>query len=161
VGAPGDATVRLAIRQLGQEVDPVEVVALAEARDVYGQVPGAGAPTPGMNAFRVRQGASVSHIYVNRDSTVYRAAARRPTPLALLRLAATLLHEQVHRTDGDTAAYRLQADFVRSRMRGIPWRERSAAERYLRDLEQRAQAQHLAESRRRAGPPGRPVCRNP
>lgn len=135
---PGDPTVRQALDYLGQRIDPIEVVSLAEATALYGRVPRAGAPSPGVNAFRLPLDGAISGIFVNRESVTYRLAARRPTVLRLLRLAATLLHEQVHRSDGEHAAYRLQADFVRSRLRQVPRRERAEAERYLEGLETRA-----------------------
>ena len=39
------------------------------------------------------------HIYVNQRSLVYESAARTPSAITLLILAATLVHEQVHNTD--------------------------------------------------------------
>jgi hypothetical protein len=135
---PVDPTIRRALDCLGQVVDPVEVVSLDEATALYAGVPGAGAPSPGVIAFRLRRGDSMSRIFVNREAGTYRGAARKPTALSILQLAATLLHEQVHRTDGEQAAYRLQADFVRSRLPRVPRRERARAERYLESLEVRS-----------------------
>jgi hypothetical protein len=99
-----------------------------------------------MNAFRVRGGTIGATIHVNGESAVYRNAARKPTAIALLKLAATLVHEQVHRADGDHAAYRLQSDFVRSRLGGLPRDQQEEARRYIVSLDTRAAA-HVMVSR--------------
>jgi len=72
-----------------------------------------------------------------------------------LKLAATLVHEQVHNTDGEFAAYRLQSDFVRSRLKGLPSRHAEAAARFLENVEARARALARVEQRelRAPGPP--------
>ena len=141
-----DPAIRQALIVLGQAVSPIRVVGPDEIRGIYARTPDAGAPRAGLNAFRAPD-TSDPTIYVNRDSHVYRSAARRPSALALLKLAATLVHEQVHDTDRDFAAYRLQADFVRSRMQSMPRRDKEAARLYLQGLDARASA--LADAERR------------
>jgi hypothetical protein len=74
------------------------------------------------------------------DSGVYTTAVRTRSALAVLKLAATLLHEQVHNTDGEFAAYRMQSDFVRSRLRSLPCRQQEEARLYVQNLDVRAQA---------------------
>lgn len=135
-----DPLVRQTLTVLGQAVNPVRVVDLAQAREMYARTPGAGAPPAGLNAFRAPGDADDPYIYLNRDSTVYRSAARKPAALALLKLAAILAHEQVHDTDGEFAAYCLQSDFVRSRLKSMPWRQREDARWYLEGLDARARA---------------------
>ena len=51
--------------------------------------------------------------------------------MTVLILAGTLVHEQVHNTDRELAAYRLQADFVRSRLQRLPRRDLDAARRHV------------------------------
>jgi hypothetical protein len=89
------------------------------------------------------------HIYVNGDSAIYRTAAKKPSPLSLLMLAATLVHEQVHNSDGELAASRVQADFVRSRLHSLPWWQRQAAREYLIRLDGKARALAYAVHRQR------------
>jgi hypothetical protein len=55
------------------------------------------------------------------------------------------VHEQVHETDGEHAAYRRQADFVRSRLDILPKSERRRADRYWKSLEIRAISLALVE----------------
>lgn len=74
-------------------MNPVRVVGVREIREIYARVR-AGAPPAGLIAFRSTGDPSDSSIYVNRDSHVYRSAAREPSALGLLKLAATLVHEQ-------------------------------------------------------------------
>lgn len=139
-----DPVIQRALVVVGQPVNPIRVVGLQEIREIYARLR-AGAPPAGLTAFRATGDASDPSIYVNSDSHVYRGAARRPSALGLLRLAATLVHEQVHNTDGEFAAYRLQSDFVRSRLNSLPWRQQEEARRYLRGLDARAQALGRAE----------------
>lgn len=135
--AAGDETVQKALAVLGRPV-PVRVVAPSEIRQIYGRV--AAVPPSGLIAFRAPGDRTDATIYVNSDSDVYRSASRKASGLALLKLAATLVHEQVHDTDGEAAAYRRQSDFVRDRLKGLPWRDREAAWRYVRELDARADA---------------------
>jgi hypothetical protein len=58
--------------------------------------------------------------------------------MAYLMLAATLAHEQVHNTDGEYAAYRLQADFLSSRLRELRSRERATALKYIHRMNVRS-----------------------
>jgi hypothetical protein len=69
----------------------------------------------------------------------------------LLKLAATLVHEQVHNTDGEFAAYCIQADFVRSRVQGVSWRQREPVLLYVQGLDARARAFARVEGARRSG----------
>lgn len=140
----GDPVVGEALRVLAQPVNAVSVVSRPQVRKLFYRATG-GDPPAGLNAFRIRGDPT---IYVNVESAVYREAALRPTAFHLLRLAATLLHEQVHETDDEYAAYRLQADFVRTRLAALPSSQRAAASAYWRILEIRAislaKAQRLA-----------------
>lgn len=133
-----DPAIGAALGLLREAVNPVRVVGSDEIRRIYAR--GAAAPPPGLNAFRAPGDATDATIYVNGDSPVYRDAARQRSVFASLRLAAVLMHEQVHNTDGDAAAYRLQSDFVRSRMQGLPRGQREHARRYVDALDARARA---------------------
>lgn len=135
-----DPVIQQALAIVGQPVNPVAVADPEEIRLLYARLPGIGAPPRGLDAFRAPGDASDPQIYVNRNSPIYRRAAAAPSILAVLKLAATLVHEQVHNTDGESAACRLQADFVRSRMSGVPWRQRAEARHYLEGLDARARA---------------------
>jgi hypothetical protein len=143
-----DPAIERALRIVGHPLGPVNIVSLQEIREIYRHL-GAGAPPAGLNAFRLRAGGAEARIYVNRDSRLYRRAARHPSPLDLLRLAATLVHEQVHDTDGEHAAYTIQADFVRCRLAGLPRKYRQDARLYLQQLDARADARGQAERRLR------------
>ena len=116
-------------------MNPIKVLGVGEIRVIYGRTPGAGVPPVGLNAFRAP---GDPNIYVNNESVVYRSAARKPSAFAMIRLAATLLHEQVHNTEGEFGAYRVQSDFVRSRIRSVPRGERDQIDRYWGILEARA-----------------------
>lgn len=136
--AAGDETIQKALAVLARPVNPVRVVAPSEIRQIYGRV--AAVPPSGLIAFRAPGDRTDATIYVNSDSDVYRSASRKASGLALLTLAATLVHEQVHDTDGEAAAYRRQSDFVRDRLKDLPWRDREAAWRHVRELDARADA---------------------
>jgi len=156
-----DPTIRQALAVLGQPVSPIEVVTFEQAQEIYRRTPGARPLTAqlseGLRAFRVVRD---HRIFVNRDSTDFKDVERRPTPLGLLKLAAILVHEQVHATDGEYAASRLQADFVRSRLHSLPRRERAKGRLYLRDLEARTTALGMgARNARRAANGPRPITR--
>jgi hypothetical protein len=143
-GFHDDPVIRRALVVVGQPVNSVTVVDREEIRMIYTRLR-AGAPPDGLNAFTVTGDPNDQRIYVNSDSDVYRRAASTPSPLALLKLAATLVHEQVHDTDGEHAAYRVQSDFVRSKLSGLPRRQQAEARRYLQGLEARACARAHAE----------------
>ena len=129
-----DPVIRNASRGLSLPVEDIRVLSTGQVRQVFGQA-GGGAPPAGLIAFRIK---GDPLIYVSAESEVYRSAVRRPSPFHLLRLAATLVHEQVHDTDGESAAYRRQADFVRSRLPELPADQRARAHTYWHALEVRA-----------------------
>lgn len=139
-----DPAIHQALVIVGQPLNPVRVADTEEIRQLYARAPGVGAPPPGIDAFRAPGDVNDPHIYVNRESPVYRAAAGTSSSLAILVLAGTLVHEQVHNTDREPAARRVQADFVRSRLGHVRRQERDAAQRYLERLELRARAIALA-----------------
>ena len=141
--------IQQALAVVGQTVNPIRVVGSAQIRELYAGRAGVSPPGPGLNAFRAPGNPADPHIYVNEDSAIYRTAVEKPSPLALLTLAATLVHEQVHNTDAELAAYRLQADFVRSRLPRLPWRQREAGRAYLERLDGKAQALAYAVHRHR------------
>jgi hypothetical protein len=138
--------IQQALMVLGQAVNPVPVIGAAEIRDLYLRMSG-GSPPTGLNAFRARSAITEPNIYVNSDSAVFRAAAAKPSAVAILKLAATLAHEQVHNTDGDLAAYRLQSDFIRSKLGTVPKRQREEARAYLESIESKAVAISYATRR--------------
>ena len=125
---------------LGQNVNPVKVLDAEQINDIYARAAAAPPHLLELTAFRARGVVTDPHIYVNRESAIYRAAINKPSALTILKLAATLAHEQVHNTDGELAAYRLQSDFVRSKLEGVPRRQRKDACAYLQSLEAKAQA---------------------
>lgn len=137
---PNHHAVRQAIAVLGQKVNPVKVLDAEQINDIYARAAAAPPHLLELTAFRARGVVTDPHIYVNRDSAIYRAATNKPSVLAILKLAATLAHEQVHNTDGELAAYRLQSDFVRSKLESVPRRQRKEACAYLQSLEAKAQA---------------------
>jgi hypothetical protein len=132
-----DAVIHHALRVLGQPINPIRVIGAEEIAEIY-STGGIEDPPPGLLAFRSPGDATDPTIYVNRASEVYLRATRKASPLNVLKLAATLAHEQVHNTDGEMAAYRLQADFVRGRIEDVSWREKEDASRYLAELDARA-----------------------
>lgn len=147
-----DPVIGDAVRALSQPVNEVRVLSPLQVREIFDRA-GGSAPPAGLIAFRIK-GDPV--IYVDAGSEIYRDAARRPSPFHLLRLAATLMHEQVHDSDGEAAAYRRQADYVRSRLDELPADQRSRGRAYWRVLEVRAIAfaKAAAAQQRR-----RPACR--
>ncbi len=144
----GVSVVDEALRLLPQPLNAVRVVSPEQVRALYSRTEGV-APPVGLNAFRIPDDPK---IYVNAESEVYRDATRDRSAFHLLRLAATLLHEQVHETDDEYAARRLQADFVRSRLAALPPAQRASAERYWRTLEARTVSLGLAERKSRRPP---------
>lgn len=144
---PPDPVIAAAVRALSQPVNEVRVLSPLQVREIFDRT-GGSAPPAGLIAFRIK-GDPV--IYVDAGSEIYREAARRPSPFHLLRLAATLMHEQVHDTDGEAAAYRRQADFVRSRLDRLPADQRARGRAYWQVLEGRAiaLAKAAAAQRRR------------
>jgi hypothetical protein len=135
-----DPVIRQALALLGQAVNPVKVVGPEEVPETYRRWGSFLSPPSGLNAFRGPDRRCDPYIYVSRGARVYRASAAKPSPINLLKLAATLAHEQVHNSDGEHAAYRLQSDFVRSRIRSLSWRHRGEAQHYLGELDARAAA---------------------
>ena len=133
-----DPVIQRALAIVGEPLNPVVVVDIERARQMYARTPGAGGLSPRVNAFRAPGNRGDPRIYLLSQSVVYRRAARSPTVLDMLKLAATLVHEQIHAEDGDAAAYRLQADFVRSRLHSLPGAQREPGRRYLEALEARA-----------------------
>ena len=129
-----DPVVEGAAWVLSQPPMAIRVLSPSEIRDVFDRANG-GAPPAGLIAFRIK-GDPV--IYLNAQSAVYLDAAQRPSAFHRLRLAATLMHEQIHETDGEDAAYRRQADFVKSRLDELPADQRHRAHAYWRVLELRA-----------------------
>jgi hypothetical protein len=143
--AHGDTVITRALLVLSQRVNDVRVLSPVEVRTLFERA-GAGAPPAALTAFRLRNDAT---IYVSGTSAVYRDAAEKPSAFHLLRLAATLVHEQVHDTDGEDAAYRRQADFVRSRLAALPRDERARGYQYWHALEVRAISMAKALAHRR------------
>jgi hypothetical protein len=142
-----DSIIQRALLVLGQPVNPIRVVEPREIGRIYARA-GVGPPPEGLTAFRAPHDASDPHIYVNQRSLVYQDAARTRSAMTVLILAGTLVHEQVHNTDRELAAYRLQADFVRGRLQSLPRRDHDAARQYVQQLDARARALAWAEWKR-------------
>ncbi len=142
-----DSVIQRALLVLGQPVNPIRVVEPREIGRIYARA-GVGPPPEGLTAFRAPHDANDPHIYVNQRSLVYQNAVRTPSAMTLLILAGTLVHEQVHNTDRELAAYRLQADFVRGRLQSLPRRDHDAARRHVEQLDARARAFVWAEWKR-------------
>jgi hypothetical protein len=140
-----DPVIGSAMRAFSRPVTDVRVLSPAEVRELF-EGAGGGRPPAGLIGFRLK---GDSTTYISSGSEVYRDAARRPSPFHLLRLAATLVHERAHDTDGEAAAYRQQADFVRSRLDSLPRDERARAHAYWRTLEVRAISMAKAMRRQR------------
>ena len=141
--------IQQALAVVGQAVNPVKVVGSSQIQALYAGMPGVRSPGTGLNAFRAPGNPADPYIYVNEESAIYRTAVEKPSPLALLALAATLVHEHVHDTDSDLAAYRVQSDFVRSRLSSLPRQQRQAGRAYLERLDAKAQALAYAVHRQR------------
>jgi hypothetical protein len=135
-----DPAIARALALVDSDIGPVTVIDGEQARQMYARVAGAGEPPRGLNAFRAPGDPADRHIYVLGSSAVYQAARRRPTTLAVLKLAATLVHERAHDSEGESGAYRLQALFVKVRLGTLPPSQRSEGQRYLEALEMRAAA---------------------
>jgi hypothetical protein len=151
-GAPYiDPVIRNAARGLSLPVNDVSLLSTPQVREIFRRA-GGGAPPAGLIAFRIKDDPL---IYINAESEVYRSAVRSPSPFHLLRLAATLVHEQVHDTDGESAAYRRQADFVRSRLAELPADQRARAHTYWHALEVRAISMAKAAARSGTSTPKR------
>jgi hypothetical protein len=146
-----DAAIHQALLVLGQPINPIRVIGVEEIAEFYSKG-GLEDPPPGLLAFRSPVDWTDPTIYVNQASSVYLQATQKASPLTVLRLAATLAHEQVHNTDGEMAAYRLQADFVRSRLKDVSWREKEDASRYLAELDARARVRIASSQARRSLP---------
>lgn len=146
-----DAVIHHALFVLGQPINPIRVLGSEEIAEIYSKG-GIEHPPHGLLAFRSPVDATDPTIYVNRASNIYLLATRKASSLNVLKLAATLVHEQAHNTDSEMAAYRLQADFVRSRLEDVPWREKEDARRYLAELDARARALVTASHTRRSRP---------
>lgn len=141
-----DVAVRQALVMLGQPLNPVRVVTPDRIRELYWRT-GMGDPPPELQAFRAPGDLSDPHIYVNADAVVYREALSKPSAVNTLKLAATLVHEQVHNTDREFAAYRLESDFVRSRLKGMSSRQAAAAAPFMERVEAMARALARVEQR--------------
>ena len=143
-----DSTIQHALIVIGQPVNPIRVMSSEAISKIYAGA-GVGDPPAGLDAFRAPHDRADPNIYVNEDSLAYRNAMSNPSAVGRLKLAAILLHEQVHNTDGEFAAYSLQSDFVRSKLNGLPSRHRQEATRYLQQLDATVRALSRAERRRR------------
>ena len=146
-----DPVIHHALLVLGQPINPIRVIGPEEIAEIYSNH-GIEDPPPGLLAFRSPVDATDPTIYVNRASNIYLLATRKASSLNVLKLAATLAHEQVHNTDSEMAAYRLQADFVRSRLEEVTWREKEDASRYLAELDARARVLVSSSHTRRSLP---------
>ena len=93
----GVTVVHEALQLLPQSLNDARLLSPAQVREIYSRTQGV-LPPAGLNAFRIPDD---PNIYVNAESEVYRDAARNRSAFHLLRLAATLLHEQVHETDDE------------------------------------------------------------
>ncbi len=139
-----DPVIQRALALLGEPVNPVRVVTPRDYDSI--RLPRAlHRSTSASAAFRVWRGqVPDAPIYVNRSRAVYTLAAREHTSRwPDLLLASTLLHEQIHQTEGDEigegAALRKQADFIRSRFNALNEADaRRGASVYLNVIEQRA-----------------------
>jgi len=144
-----DPVIQQALMLLGQAVNPIRIVSPDEIRGLYARA-SIGDPPAGLTAFRSPEDMSDPNIYVNKDSLVYRRAAQTRSAFSVLQLAATLAHEQVHNTDREFAAYRLQSDFVRSKLHSLPRGRQEDARELLQELDARARALSRAEAQLRA-----------
>jgi hypothetical protein len=128
-----DPVIRRALQFVGQALNPIRVLIPAEARATYARY--GRTPSSMMMAFRAP---GDPNIYISCESDAYRKA-RNNDSLALLQLAATLAHEQVHGTEageeGERAARRIEADFIRSKLKNVHPVQRKDAERHLRVVE--------------------------
>lgn len=141
-----DRVVQQALVLIGHPVNPILVVNTSEIREIYSRIPGAAVPPPGLNGFRV---AGDPALYINCDSEVYLAAAQKASPFAMLRLAATIVHEQAHDSGTELAASRAQLDFVRTLAWTVPRRESEKLRQYREALEARTRLLSMADERQR------------
>ena len=137
-----DPVIQRALSMLNDAINPVQVVDPAEIVRIYEQYgirPARRNFTDDVIAFRAptAAGAADPNIYVNRSSAQYKTAKR--DPWSALKLAATLAHEQTHNTErgieGERAARRIEADFIRSRAKALPNQYRKSANEYVQALD--------------------------
>ena len=101
-----DPVIERALTELGQPLNRIAVISADDIRRIYARA-GAGWPSPRLDAFRSPLDPGDPTIYVSRESPAYQATARTRSAFDLLKLTAILVHEQVHNTDIESAAYRL------------------------------------------------------
>ena len=126
-----DPTIQRALDLLGQGVNPIKTVTPDEATGIYSKY--GKQPSDAMLAFRAPGDQTDPNIYVNNQSDMYKKAGK--DPLAQLMLAATLAHEQVHNTDGEEAARRIESDFIRSKMGSLNHPQQQKAKQRISSLE--------------------------
>jgi hypothetical protein len=119
-----DPTIQRALTLVGQALNPIKVVDRTEAEEIYKRS-APQPPSPRVVGFRAPFAPADPLIYINRESDQYKEAAKKPgDKLAQLLLSATLAHEQVHNTDGEMAARRLEADYLESKLSLLSPRDR-------------------------------------
>jgi len=116
-----DPAVQRALDIAGQDLNPVKLVDPMEAQAIYSKTIDA-KPSPKLQGFRAPQSTDPT-IYVNRESNVYKNAAKNPNnKLAQLLLASLLIHEQTHdEGSSELVPQRFEADFLRSKRDMIGW----------------------------------------
>lgn len=138
-----DPVIAQALKILGQQVNPVEVVGPddyerinmpPELRDQATQKIG----------FRLNRGGQADpSIYINRTNPLY-AAAGSGNKLAQTIMAGTLAHEHTHNTEsgeiGEGAARRIEADWLRTQTQNFKGKELEALLQYIQKADQIANA---------------------
>jgi hypothetical protein len=126
-----DPTVQRALDLLGQGINPIKTVTPDGAKAIYEKY--GRQPSDNMLAFRAPGDKTDPNIYINNQSQMFKDAAK--DPLAQLLLAGTLAHEQVHNTDGEEAARRIESDFIRSKLGGLNYPQQQKAKQRIAGIE--------------------------
>ena len=125
-------TVQSALDLLGQGVNPIKTVTLDGARAIYEKY--GKQPSDNMLAFRAPGDQTDPNIYLNQESEMFRKAGKDPLSKALL--AGTIAHEQVHNTDGEAAARRIEADFLRMMLSKLNHPQQQELKKRIAGIEQ-------------------------
>lgn len=138
----GDPVIQRALGVLGQPINPVKVVDFETAIGMY---PEGGRQLSkqglqqrrdgGLGGFRNPADKNDPNLYITSSSREYKAAQNDKDDGAVAILAGMLVHEQTHNTDGESAAYRKESDFLRSKLDKIKPANREAVKKRIAMLD--------------------------
>jgi hypothetical protein len=142
VAAHDDPVVARALALIGSTLShPIRIVDHEEAMRMYEQAgekmskQGRQQRKRGLGGFRAPGDPKDKTLYVNRESDQYRAARNRKDAAAAHVMAGILVHEATHDADGEFAARRKEADWLRSKLAGLSGKDRRVLEDRIRSIE--------------------------